>query len=73
MREFINEMSKDYLIISYAEEYHTANHNKALQEITCYNVPKLTGEAWIHYEDLWYIKKGSKTYEKVKNQLNCNN
>jgi FkbM family methyltransferase len=73
MRAFINSiLTKDsYVIVNYVEEYFTPNHNKNLSQIQCRIVNKLSDGQWITWQDLWYIKKGSATYENLFKQLKC--
>jgi FkbM family methyltransferase len=71
-RKIINNMIlNDYLVISYYEEYFTPNHWKEINQIYCTYVNYLQDKDWIPYGDLWYIKKGSKTHEKIKDKLAC--
>jgi len=71
MRTFINNMTSDYLVLSYAEEYFTPNHWKNINDIRCQYVRKLEGEQWIPFQDLWYIRKESPTYKKIQPSLRC--
>jgi len=72
MRALINYMlSQDYIVLTYAEEYFTPNHYKNLGQITCSHVHRLGDNQWFTWQDLWYIKKGSPTYDNLYQQLKC--
>jgi FkbM family methyltransferase len=69
--DFINSMSNNYLILSYREDYSLQGVEKDFENIDCLVVKDLRHDEWIPFEDLWFIKIGSPSFEKAVKNLNC--
>jgi FkbM family methyltransferase len=72
--DFINELiSKSYLVLSYREDYSTQGVNRDFVDVDCYVIQNLVPEDWFPWEDLWFLKIGSPSYEKAVKTLKCLN
>jgi FkbM family methyltransferase len=71
--DFINELTKSYLVLSYKEDYTTQGLNREFVDVDCFVIQNLQVEDWIPWEDLWFIKLGSPSYEKAVKTLKCLN
>jgi FkbM family methyltransferase len=70
-RVFINALMHDYLAINYSDDYGDYGVNRTLADMDCVVLKKLGPMAWIPWEDMWFIKKGSDSYQRALTMINC--
>jgi FkbM family methyltransferase len=71
-RMFINNMMNNYnyVVLSY-EELVLHQNVDPIDNLKCIELDQLQEKEWFPYEDLWYIKKDSETYKRVKDKIKC--
>jgi FkbM family methyltransferase len=74
-RDFINRLIQkhNYVLLLYQEYgWKTMEHTiQTFDTLRCKKVDSVPENDWIEFEDTWFIKVGSPTYENVKKNLKC--